>query len=221
MSAIAGAIALVLLAGLVTVLARPTPRSAARGNALVIALAAAACAGPAWRALAHGESLALSLPWPVPGGACRRARSALGLLLLPVATLSVLCAVYAVGYLAHADSRRARTIWSCFDALVAGMLLVLIARNAVLFVVSWELMSLAAWGLVAFGQPGAEARRAGWIYLVAAHAGSVALLLVFAILAHASGGAASFEAIAAHGPAAVPGAWLLVLGLVGFGSRPA
>ena len=220
MSAIASAIALVLLAGLVTALARPTPRSAARGNALVIVLATVACAGPAWRALAHGDSLALSLPWPVPGGAFAVALDPLSaFFLLPVVALSALCAVYAVGYLAHRDSRRARTIWVCFDVLVAGMLLVLIARNAVLFVVSWELMSLAAWGLVAFGEPGAEARRAGWIYLVAAHAGSVALLLVFAILSTAAAGHASFDAIAAHGAVAVPSAWLLVLGLVGFGVK--
>jgi hypothetical protein len=69
MSAIAGAIALVLLAGVVTGLARPTPRGAARANALVIGVAAVACMRLAWRALASGEPLVLSLPWPVPGGA--------------------------------------------------------------------------------------------------------------------------------------------------------
>jgi hydrogenase-4 component B len=220
MSAIAGAIALVLLAGLLTALARPAPRRAAWANALAVVAAALACAGPAWRALARGESLALSLPWPVPAGAFAVALDPLSaFFLLPVAALSALSAVYAVGYLAHGDARRARIVWLCFDALVAGMLLVLIARNAVLFVVAWEAMSLAAWGLVAFGQPGAEARRAGWIYLVAAHAGSVALLLVFAVLADAAGGQASFEAIAAHGEAALPSAWLLGLGLVGFGVK--
>jgi formate hydrogenlyase subunit 3/multisubunit Na+/H+ antiporter MnhD subunit len=199
---------------------RPAPSSAARANALVIAGAAVACAVPAWRTLARGESIALSLAWPVPGGAFAVELDPLSaFFLLPVAALSAVSAVYAVGYLAHGDARRAGTIWACFGALVAGMLLVLIARNAVLFVVAWELMSLAAWGLVAFGQPGAEARRAGWIYLVAAHAGSVALLLVFAVLADASGGAASFEAIAAQGQGAAPSAWLLVLGLVGFGVK--
>jgi formate hydrogenlyase subunit 3/multisubunit Na+/H+ antiporter MnhD subunit len=220
MSGVAGAIALVLLAGLVTVMARPSPRGAARANALAIAGAAAACTAPAWRALAHGESFALVWPWPVPGGAFAIALDPLSaFFLLPAAALSALGAVYAVGYLAHEAPRRARAIWACFDALVAGMLLVLVARNAVLFLVAWEWMSLAAWGLIAFGGVGPEARRAGWIYLVAAHAGSVALLLVFATLAHASGGAASFEAIAAHGRLVLPGAWLLLLALLGFGPK--
>ena len=209
MSVFAGAIALVLLAGLVTALARPTARTAACGNAVVIGGAAAACAASAWRVLSQREPLALTLPWSVPGGAFAVGLDPLSaFFLLPVAVLSTLTAVYAVGYLAHTDAPRARTIWFCFDALVAGMWLVLIARNAVLFVAAWELMSLAAWGLVAFGQPGAEARRAGWIYLVAAHVGSVALLLLFAILAGAP-----------TGPLVLPSAWLLALGGVGFGVK--
>jgi formate hydrogenlyase subunit 3/multisubunit Na+/H+ antiporter MnhD subunit len=220
MSAIATAIALLLLAGLVTALARPSARAAARGNAVVIGVAAVACAEPAWRALSNGEPLALSLPWSVPGGAFAVALDPLSaFFLLPVAALSALSALYGVGYLEHTDPRRARTIWLCFDVLLAGMLLVLIARNAVLFVVSWELMSLAAWALVAFGQAGAEARRAGWIYLVAAHTGSVALLLVFAILADAAAGQLSFEAIATHGAVGLPSTWVLGLGLVGFGVK--
>jgi formate hydrogenlyase subunit 3/multisubunit Na+/H+ antiporter MnhD subunit len=220
MSAIAGAIAVILLAGLATAFARPAPQRAARVNALVIAGAAGACAWPAGRVLARGDALSLSLAWPVPGGAFALALDPLSaFFLLPVAALSAVAAVYAVGYLGHGDARRSATLWACFAALVAGMLLVLVARNAVLFVVAWELMSLAAWGLVAFGQPGPEARRAGWIYLVAAHTGSAALLLVFALLAGASGGAASFEAIAARGTTALPGAWLLALGLVGFGVK--
>ena len=208
MSVITSAIALVLLAGLMTAFVRQSARAVARGNALVLGVAAGASAASAWPVLSKGEQVALLLPWSVPGGAFAVALDPLSaFFLLPVAVLSALCAFYAVGYLAGTEARRARTIWCCFDALVAGMLLVLIARNAVLFVAAWELMSLAAWGLVAFGQPGAEARRAGWIYLVAAHVGSVALLLLFAILADAPAG-----------PLA-PSAWLLVLGLVGFGVK--
>lgn len=207
MSAIAGAIALLVVAGLVTALAQPTPRAAARGNAAVVAAAAVVCAVGAGRALSTRDPLALELPWPVPAGAFAVGLDPLSaFFLLPVAVLSALCAVYAVGHLTE-DGPRARVLWSCFDALVAGMVLVLIARNAVLFVVAWEVMSLAAWGLVAFGQPGAEARRAGWIYLVAAHVGSVALLLLFAILAGASPGQLA------------PSPWLLGLAGVGFGVK--
>src|SRR5262249_27666535 len=114
--------------------------------------------------------------------------------------------------------RPRRMAWPAFDALVAGMLLVLTARNAVLFVVAWEGMSLAAWMLVASDPTSDEGRRAGWIYLVAAHVGSAALLLLFAVLEHASGDAPTFEAIRRAG-AGMPAGWLLLLGLVGFGVK--
>jgi formate hydrogenlyase subunit 3/multisubunit Na+/H+ antiporter MnhD subunit len=220
MNAIAGAIAFALLAGLVTLLARPSTRAAGLANAAAITAAALACGVPAVRSLSTGEHLALSLPWGVPGGAFAIGLDPLSaFFLLPVAVLSVATACFGVGSLGHARAREARRLWACFDALVAGMLLVLVARNAVLFVVAWEVMTLAAWALVAFGQRGDEARRAGWIYLVAAHGGAVALLLLFAILSDASGGTASFEAIAAHGHASLPTGALLALALAGFGVK--
>jgi formate hydrogenlyase subunit 3/multisubunit Na+/H+ antiporter MnhD subunit len=220
MTAVAAAIALALLAALLTLWIRPTARATGIANAAAIATASLACALPSARSLASGETQALLLRWPVPGGAL-----ALGLdplsafFLLPAAALAAATACFGAGYLAQADARRARLLWACFDALVAGIWLVLVARNAVLFVVAWEAMTLAAWALVAFGQPGEEARRAGWIYLVASHVGAVALLLLFAILADASGGRASFDAIAAHGRAGPPAGALLALGLLGFGVK--
>ena len=55
MSEIAGAIGLVLLAGLATALLRLPARVAARGNALVIGAAAVVCAAKAWRMLASPD----------------------------------------------------------------------------------------------------------------------------------------------------------------------
>lgn len=185
---------------------------------MLVAVAAIACGVPAAGVLVSGEPLALVLPWSVPGGALAIGLDPLSaFFLLPVAALSVLTACYGVDYLDGAP-RPARVAWPAFDALIAGMLLVLIARNAVLFVVAWEGMSLAAWTLVASDPGSDEGRRAGWIYLVAAHVGSAALLLLFAILAHASGNAATFDAIRS-GDAALPTGWLLLLGLVGFGVK--
>jgi hydrogenase-4 component B len=216
--AIAGAVALLVLAGVQSALARPGSRAIARLNAAAVALAAIACAVPSVGVLVSGEPLALLLPWSVPGGALAIGLDPLSaFFLVPVAALSALTACYGVEYLATSP-RPARVTWPAFDALVAGMVLVLIARNAVLFVIGWEGMSLAAWALVASDASSSEGRRAGWIYLVAAHVGSAALLLLFAILAHASGDSATFTAIRA-GSAELPTGWLLLLGLVGFGVK--
>lgn len=185
---------------------------------MLVAVAAIACGVPAVHVLVSGERLALVLPWSVPGGALAIGLDPLSaFFLLPVAALSAVTACYGVEYLDHVP-RPARLAWPAFDALVLGMLLVLVARNAVLFVIAWEGMSLAAWALVASDPSSGEGRRAGWIYLVAAHVGSAALLLLFAILAHASGDAATFDAIG-RGAAALPTGWLLLLGLMGFGVK--
>jgi len=69
LTAIAAGIALVVLAGLASVFPRPGSRVAARLHAVVVAAATIACTVPALRVLRSGESLALALPWPVPGGA--------------------------------------------------------------------------------------------------------------------------------------------------------
>ena len=57
------------------------------------------------------------------------------------------------------------------------MLLVVVARNGVLFLMSWELMSLASFFLVTFEDEKESVRRAGWTYLVAMHLGTAFLLV--------------------------------------------
>jgi formate hydrogenlyase subunit 3/multisubunit Na+/H+ antiporter MnhD subunit len=218
LTAIAAALVLLVLAGLLSALARPGSRVATRLNSALVALAAIACAASAVGVLVSGEPLALELPWSIPGGALAIGLDPLSaFFLLPVAALSALTACYGVEYLASVP-QPARVTWPAFDALIAGMVLVLVARNALLFVTAWEGMSLAAWVLVTGDASSSEGRRAGWIYLVAAHLGSAALLLLFAILAHASGDSGTFDAIR-RGGAALPSGWLLLLGLVGFGVK--
>lgn len=69
-----------------------------------------------------------------------------------------------------AKSRRSR--WLLYSLFVAGMILVLLARTTVLFLIVWEVMSVAAFMLVTFEYEKEEVQRAGWIYLVAAYSAS-------------------------------------------------
>ena len=63
----------------------------------------------------------------------------------------------------------------------------MIARTALLFLVSWEVMSLSAYFLVTFEHEKEEVRRAGWIYLVAAHLGVAFLFATFLLLGRQAG----------------------------------
>ncbi len=65
----------------------------------------------------------------------------------------------------------------------AGMLLVLLADDAFAFMVAWELMSVSSYFLVTYQHQNAANRRAGFLYLLMAHVGALAILLGFGVLA--------------------------------------
>jgi formate hydrogenlyase subunit 3/multisubunit Na+/H+ antiporter MnhD subunit len=99
------------------------------------------------------------------------------------------------------------------------MVLVLIARTVLLFLMAWEVMSLAAYFLVTFEHDKPEARRAGWTYLIAAHLGAAFLILALLILGwHA--GRLEFDGIG--DTAALGAGWaglVFLLAVVGFGTK--
>ena len=67
------------------------------------------------------------------------------------------------------------------------MNLVVLADDAFTFLVSWEFMSLASWALVMAHHHDADNRRAGYIYIMMASFGTLALLLAFGLLAGRGG----------------------------------
>jgi formate hydrogenlyase subunit 3/multisubunit Na+/H+ antiporter MnhD subunit len=69
-----------------------------------------------------------------------------------------------------------------FHMFLASMLMVLLADDAYAFMVAWELMALSSYFLVTTEHDQPEIRRAGFLYLLIAHVGAVALLLCFGVL---------------------------------------
>lgn len=140
--------------------------------------------------------------------------------LVPLLGLSALAAIYGASYLeGHAKTKSLGCQWFFFNLFVAGMVMVLIARTVLLFLMAWEVMSISAYFLVTFEHEKATVRKAGWVYLIAAHIGVAFLFLVFLLLAR-NAGSLAFEAFRT---AATPGAgWcglIFVLALVGFGTK--
>ncbi|KAF0239915.1 MAG: NADH dehydrogenase, partial [Planctomycetota bacterium] len=138
--------------------------------------------------------------------------------LVPVFALGAVAAVYGAGYMREfGKTRSLGPSWFAFNALLACMALVVISRDAVLFLMAWEAMSLAAWGLVTFEHEHAEVRRAGWIYLVASHFGMAALIALFVLIRREGGGTLEVMDIP---PAGSPlHTILFVLALAGFGVK--
>ncbi len=167
----------------------------------------------------------LSLAWSVPYGQFRVALDPLSaFFLVPVFVVSPIAAVYGREYLlAYRGKKALGPPWLAFNLLVAGMALVVVARQAVLFLVAWEVMSLSAFVLVAFEHEQAEVRRAGWVYLIATHVGT-AFLVAFFLVFGSRAQSLDFDAMhaaapLAGGPGAGLSALLLGLGLLGFGVK--
>ncbi len=211
------ALGVLLISGVASALAgRWSERSsvavgmAGAGLACLVGLAAA-LAGLTARATGT-----VMLPWNMPYGAFSLGLDPLSaFFLIPLFLLSGLAAVYALGYFAPWKGRNPGRFWFFYNLLVASMALVVLARNGVLFLVAWEVMSLASFFLVVFDDRDAATRDAGWVYLVATHMGTAFLIALFILLGRA-GGSQEFSAYAV--PAGSAG-MLFLLALAGFGTK--
>jgi hydrogenase-4 component B len=173
---------------------------------------------PAVRALAGGAAAEVRHAWAVPVGTLAAGLDPLSaFFLVPVLGLSALAAVYGREYLlAHAPRKSLAPPVFFFNLLVASMVGVVTARDSVLFLVAWELMTVASYMLIVFEDDTPPARRAGWIYLIAAHLGVVCLFAMFLLLGQASG---RLEFAGLGASAGSTATVILVLALVGFGLK--
>ncbi|MGA7233131.1 MAG: hydrogenase 4 subunit B, partial [Xanthobacteraceae bacterium] len=160
---------------------------------------------------------ALTLPVGLPWLGAHLRLDALSAFFLAVVDLGAMTAsLFAIGYGEH-ESAPERVL-PFFPAFLAGMTLVVLADDAFTFLLSWEFMSLTSWALVVSHHRVPENVRAGYIYLLMASFGTLALLLAFGLLA-GSDGLYSFAQMRAVHPAAATGALVLLLVLLGAGSK--
>ena len=130
--------------------------------------------------------------------------------------------LYGVGYFRHLPAGQLALLSTWYHLFLAGMALVLLANDAYAFMVAWEVMALASYFLVTTDHAIPDIRRAGFLYLLIAHLGAVALLLAFGVL-HGTGAgrmdAYTFDAMRQieHTPLWASIAFLLAL--FGFGAK--
>lgn len=195
-------------------------RATVAGTAAVVgeALAFALGVPPCVRVLSSGAVESLRAPWHVPGGSFHVELDALAaFFILTILSVSFLCCIYGLAYMrAFAGQKRLGGAWCFLNILIASMILVVLARNAILFLSAWEVMAVASFFLVAFEDEERHVRSAAWTYLVATHLGTAALLLMFAILG-AQVGSLDFEQFGGLGSGATHA--VFVLALIGFGSK--
>src|SRR5712691_11310885 len=158
-------------------------------------------------------TLPLGLPWH---GANFRMDMLAAFFLVVVNLGSAAACLFAIGYGRH--ELAPQRVLPFYPAFLAGMSVVVLADDAFTFLVSWEFMSLSSWALVMAHHHVGDNIRAGYVYLIMASFGTLALLLTFGLLAGPDGGYAFADIRGAH-PAAAAAAAILILALIGAGSK--
>ena len=104
-----------------------------------------------------------------------------GLVFLPV---SIFSGTYLAKYVEHHSLRYFSVL---YHALFASIVLVLIADDAISFLVAWELMTIASYLLVNYEYERAESSDAGYVMLAMSEGGTIAAAIAFMLLANAAG----------------------------------
>jgi hydrogenase-4 component B len=204
----------------IAVLAVPACRSRHAGpavySACLVATLSILAAGIV-QLIGHGPAPALRLPIGLPWIGANFRLDPLAALFLSVVNLSGACAsLFALGYARH--ERSPARVLPFYPAFLAGMNLVVLAADAFTFLVAWEFMSLTSWALVMAHHEDADNRRAGFVYIMMASFGTLALLLAFGLLA-GPGGNYTFAGMAEVTRAAWAPGLILLLALLGAGSK--
>ena len=180
-----------------------------------VALALAFVAGFAIAAPPQSTVLPLGLP-DLPFHFRLDSLSAFFLLLLGGTSAAI--SLFSAGYFRSSEGTAPGLICFQYHAFLAAMAVVLVADDAYLFMVAWESMALASYFLVTIEHRIPEIRRAGFLYLLIAHIGAIAILLCFGVL-QGGGGDYTFDSMRS---VVLNGAWptaAFFLALAGFGAK--
>ena len=123
-------------------------------------------------------TLPIGLPWL---GAHFRIDPLAAFFLAVVNLGGAAASLFALGYGRHEEAPG--RVLPFYPAYLAAMNIVVLSDDAFSFLVAWEFMSLTSWALVVSHHREAENVRAGYIYLLMAGFGTLALLLAFGVLA--------------------------------------
>jgi len=185
------------------------PAGAAVGVGLAIAAFGAIGAPP------QATTLPLGLP-ELPFHVRVDALSAFFLMLLGAAGAAI--SWFSSGYFRSSEGTPPGLICFQYHVFVAAMAMVLVADDAYAFMVAWEAMALSSYFLVTTEHRIPEIRQAGFLYLLIAHIGAIAILLCFGVL---QGGSGDYTFGAMRGATLSP-AWASIaffLALAGFGAK--
>ncbi len=185
-----------LLIGSLLALGLRTNRQRIAATLLTQALAAAMVLIAVVPVLRSGLPIASSLPWSYPVEVVRATVDPLSAFFLAWSLpLTLIGTLYAVGYL-RPFSDAGRNVGSHFALLnvtALAFIMVYTVRDALVFLLGWEIAAVAAWLLVIWDHKNQKVRFAGFNYLVSTHVGMFVLVAAF-MLMHSQTNSFDFDA---------------------------
>ncbi|MCM2312178.1 MAG: hydrogenase 4 subunit B [Steroidobacteraceae bacterium] len=138
--------------------------------------------------------------------------------LVLLGSVSAGVSLFASGYFRKGEGTAPGVMGLQYHLFLASMGFVLLADDAYAFMVAWETMALTSYFLVTAQHGIPEIRSAGFLYLLMAHVGAIAILLSFGIL---QGGTwqFTFDAMRAAELSPVWASAAFLLALFGFGAK--
>jgi hydrogenase-4 component B len=141
-----------------------------------------------------------------------------GFFVLLLGAVAAGVSVYSIGYFRAETGGRLRLICLQYHVFLASMAFVILADDAYLFMVAWETMALASYFLVTTDHQRPAIRSAGFLYLLVAHIGAIAILLCFGVM-HTGGGDYTFDALRAAELSPFWASAAFLLAFFGFGAK--
>ncbi|MDA8430166.1 MAG: proton-conducting transporter membrane subunit [Geobacteraceae bacterium] len=169
--------------------------------------------------LTGSPGVTYQVDWPLPFGPALLSADLLSVIfLMPLFLVAGCVSVYSVAYWPAHKHASAGKLTLFLGIFAASMVIVVMARNSVLFIMAWEIMALSAYFLLTSEQQNPDVQRVGIVYLFATHTGSMALFAMFSLLREATG---TFAFPLSHSlslPVTVA-AVVIITALIGFGGK--
>lgn len=138
-----------------------------------------------------------------------------------ISLVALFASIYGIGYVTHYYKiYDIGALGFFYHLFIVGMLMVVAASNAIIFIIVWEIMSLASYFLVIYDRNDPANIKAGFLYFVMTHIGTAFIILSFLLLYRFTG---SFDfAVIRTNIAAVPvfaANMIFIFSLIGFGTK--
>jgi formate hydrogenlyase subunit 3/multisubunit Na+/H+ antiporter MnhD subunit len=138
--------------------------------------------------------------------------------LMVIGGVSAGVSAFAAGYFRKGEGTPPGLLCLQYHLFLASMAMVVLADDAYAFMVMWETMALSSFFLVTTNHRIPEIRRAGYLYLLVAHVGAIAILMCFGVL-QANTGDYSFANMRAQSLSPFWASVAFALAVFGFGAK--